>query len=62
MLKSLGKAVVGLAVDVPASVVADVVTLGGVTTERQRPYTADALARIKENIERAAESDEDDDR
>lgn len=50
MLESLSKAVVGAAVAVPVSAVADVVTMGGILTDRDGPYTADAAASVLENL------------
>lgn len=43
MLRSLAKAAASV-VTVPVSLVADVVTLGGVCTDKDRPYTADAVS------------------
>lgn len=57
MFKSLSRAVVGAVVDVPLSVVADVVTLGGVCTGRDTPYTAKAVARVVKNVEDSVEPD-----
>jgi hypothetical protein len=53
MMKSLGKAAVGLVVETPIAVVADVVTMGGVLTDKDEPYTKTALGKIVDNVERA---------
>ena len=56
MLKSLTKAVVGV-VTMPVAVVADVVTLGGVNTDKPRTYTGEAASRIIDNLKDATEAD-----
>lgn len=38
-------------VALPISVAADVVTFGGLANDKERPYTADALSSIGEDIE-----------
>jgi hypothetical protein len=53
MFGNLLKAVVGTVVETPASVVADVLTLGGVLTDKKQPYTADALAKVLDNLQKA---------
>lgn len=53
-LGSLGKAAVGLVVTTPASMVADLVTLGGVNTDRREPYTATALREVLRNVSDAS--------
>ena len=53
MLGDLTKAVVGVVVETPAAVVADVITMGGAMTERDKPYTASALQGVMQNIENA---------
>lgn len=52
-LEDLTKAVVGV-VRTPVAVVADVITMGGALTDKDRPYTAEALADILKNLEKAA--------
>ena len=52
MLESLTKAAVG-AVTLPVSVVADVVTLGGSLTDKDKPYTAGTVSDIVKNLEDA---------
>ena len=53
MLGDLAKATVGLVVEAPIAVVADVVTMGGVLTDKDQPYTATALEKVMENVENA---------
>lgn len=57
ILKSVVKAA-AVVVDVPVAVVADAITLGGVLTDRKRPYTASAARRFVRNIEDIADPDE----
>ena len=52
LFKSLTKAVVGV-VTLPVSAVADVVTLGGVISDKPRTYTGEAASRILDNINEA---------
>lgn len=52
MLESLAKAAVAV-VTVPVAAVADVVTLGGALTEKDRPYTADAASDLLDNLKDA---------
>ena len=52
MLGSLVKAAAAV-VTVPVSLVADVVTLGGVCTDKDRPYTADAVSDLVQNLKDA---------
>lgn len=54
MLESLAKAA-AVVVTAPAGVIADAVTLGGVLTDRDKPYTAQALEDAMGNL-RAATS------
>lgn len=53
MLESLAKAATAV-VTVPLSLAADVVTLGGACTDKDRPYTADALSDMVQNLKDAA--------
>lgn len=50
MLGSLAKAVVGAVVETPIAIAADVVTMGGVLTDKARPYTADAASNVVANL------------
>ena len=49
MLESLTKAALGV-VTVPVGVVADVVTMGGVLTDKDEPYTATAVSDVVRNL------------
>ena len=49
LLESLAKAAVAV-VTVPVAIVADVVTLGGSLTEKDQPYTADAVGDLVDNL------------
>ena len=53
ILGSLTKAVVGVVVETPIAVVADVVTLGGVLTDKDQPYTATAVEKVVKNVQDA---------
>lgn len=53
MLGDLAKAAVGVVIETPIAVVADVVTMGGVLTDKDQPYTATALEKVMENVENA---------
>ena len=55
LLESVAKAVVGVAVVTPVAVVADVVTLGGSLTDKQQPYTADAVSDVVKNLQQATQ-------
>lgn len=56
LLNSLTKAAVGV-VATPVALVADVVTMGGALTDKDQPYTAEALADILKNLENATDPD-----
>lgn len=49
ILKSAVKAASAV-VDVPVSVAADVVTMGGALTDKDKPYTAEAAERLVKNV------------
>ena len=53
MLGNLTKAAVGVVIETPIAVVADVVTMGGALTDKDQPYTATALEKVMENVENA---------
>jgi hypothetical protein len=57
ILKDLTKATVGLVIETPLSVAADIVTLGGALTDKREPYTATAIKKVVENVENAAKPD-----
>jgi len=56
MFGDLFKAVVGV-ITVPVAIVADVVTLGGVLTDKGQTYTADAVSDVVKNLENATKPD-----
>lgn len=57
IVRSLAKAAVGVVIELPVSVVADAVTLGGQLSDKGRSYTADAVNRVVENVEAATKKD-----
>ena len=56
MIESLAKAAAAV-VTVPVAVVADVVTMGGVLTDKDKPYTAEAVEDFVDNLKDAATPD-----
>lgn len=56
MLGDLAKAAVSV-VTIPVAVVADVVTLGGACTDKDQPYTADAVSDLVKNLKNATKPD-----
>lgn len=57
MLGDLTKAVVGVVVETPVAIVADMCTLGGSITDKDEPYTTTALKGVMKNIEHATKPD-----
>lgn len=55
MLTSLAKATVGVVVETPVALVADVVTLGGLATDRDKTYTVSAATRVMDNLKDAVD-------
>lgn len=55
MFGNLLKAVVGVAIETPLAVLADVATLGGALTDKEKPYTAESLEKVYKNITDATE-------
>ena len=53
ILEDLTKAVVGIVVETPIAIVADVVTMGGALTDKDEPYTATAIKGVMKNVEHA---------
>jgi hypothetical protein len=53
MLESLVKAAVGVVVQTPVAMVADLVTLGGTLSDRDESYTSQAVADVVKNIDNA---------
>lgn len=54
ILSDLTKAAVSV-VKLPVSVAADVVTMGGALNDKKRPYTAENLSDLIENLENATD-------
>lgn len=55
MLSNLTKAVVGVVIETPLAVVADVVTMGGQLTDKNEPYTSTAVKKVAKNISDATD-------
>lgn len=55
MFGNLLKAVVGTVIETPVAVVADMATLGGVLTDQEKPYTAQAVEKVVDNIQKSTE-------
>lgn len=53
MSGELFKAIVGLVIVTPVSIVADVITLGGSLTDTHEPYTVIALRDVVANVQRS---------
>jgi hypothetical protein len=56
MFGSILKAAVGI-VTLPVDIVADVVTLGGSLTDKHKPYTAEKLGDVMDNLADATKRD-----
>jgi len=56
ILNSLAKAAVNV-VSVPVAVVADVATLGGALTDKDKPYTVNELEKFFDNLTDAGKPD-----
>lgn len=56
MFGNLLKAVVGVVVETPIAVVADVVTLGGALTDKKEPYTVTSVSKVVENIQESTKN------
>ena len=57
ILESITKAALGVVFS-PVSIAADVLTLGGTLTDRDEPYTVDAMRSVMRNLENAVNPDE----
>jgi len=55
IFRSLLKATVGLVVETPVAIIADIATMGGITTDHQKTYTGEALEKVMENIKESTE-------
>lgn len=56
-LADVAKAAVGVVVEAPIALAADVLTLGGAINDRKEPYLASTAKNIMENIENAVKPD-----
>ncbi len=50
---NMAKAAVGVVVQTPLALVADVVTLGGTLTDKKESYTGAAVSNVYKNVEKA---------
>lgn len=57
VLTNLTRAAVGVVVEAPIAIAADIVTLGGSLTDRDKPYTAEAAEKIVRNVGEATKTD-----
>ena len=53
LFENLTKAVIGVVVETPVAIVADMLTMGGALTDKDEPHTATALKGVMKNIEDA---------
>jgi hypothetical protein len=53
ILNNLAKAAVGIVVETPLAIAADVVTLGGTLTDKDKTYTETAVENVYKNVEKA---------
>ena len=58
ILEDLTKAVVGIVIETPIAIVADVATMGGMLTDKDEPYTATAVKRVVKNVKHATGSND----
>ena len=57
ILGDLTKAAIGVVVETPIAIAADMLTLGGSITDKEEPYTATALKGVMDNITHATKPD-----
>jgi len=57
MFKSLLKATVGVVIETPVAIVADTVTMFGALNDRDKPYTAEALEKVVDNVQAATDKE-----
>jgi len=57
ILGDLTKSIVGVVIETPISIVADVITMGGALTDKDEPYTSTALKKAMQNVENATKPD-----
>lgn len=50
IINNLVKATVGVVIETPIAIAADVITMGGAMTDKDKPYTAEALEKVVKNI------------
>ena len=55
MFESLLKAAVGVVIETPLAVAADIVTIGGALTDKNELYTVTALKKVIDNVEDATD-------
>ena len=55
ILSNLTKAVVGVVIETPLAIVADVITMGGAMTDKDKPYTAEALEKVVKHVKQATD-------
>ena len=53
MLGNLLKAAVGVVIETPLAIAADVITMAGACTDQPKPYTAQALEKVYDNVVKA---------
>ena len=49
-IEGIAKAAVGVVVETPISIAADIVTMGGALTDKDELYTASSLKRVMDNV------------
>jgi hypothetical protein len=57
LLENLVKATVGVVIETPIAIAADVLTLGGALTDKDEPHTVTALKGVLKNVENATKPD-----
>jgi len=55
MFGNLLKAAVGVLIETPVAMVADVITMGGALTDEKKPYTAQALEKVMDNVTKSTD-------
>jgi predicted MPP superfamily phosphohydrolase len=50
---SLTKAAIGVVVETPLALVADIITMGGALTDKDEPYAVSAVKNVVSNVEKA---------
>jgi len=57
LIENITKATLGVVVETPIAIAADIVTMGGVLADKDEPYTATALKKVTENVANATDPD-----